>query len=166
MSKRRRAREMAVQMLFQSDLGHASIDTIISDFRPSDYRLGQPRHNSGGRDPGTHRPRKPANRPTSTVRSITRKSLVTGTLEHLEEIDGLIRQQAEHWRLERMPAVDRNILRLAIFEFLYETDVPKLVILDEAIELAKAFGSEQSGRFVNGVLDGVLKSHTLPGSLT
>ena len=65
-----------------------------------------------------------------------------------------------------MPAVDRNVLRLAVFEFLYETDVPKLVVLDEAIELAKKFGSEQSGRFVNGVLDGLLKSHDFPGSLT
>jgi N utilization substance protein B len=87
-------------------------------------------------------------------------------LSHREEVDALIRRQAEHWRLERMPAVDRNILRLAVYEFLYETDVPKLVILDEAIELAKEFGTEQSGRFVNGVLDGILKSQTLPGSLT
>ena len=77
-----------------------------------------------------------------------------------------IREQAEHWRLERMPAVDRNILRLAVFEFLYEPDVPKLVILDEAIELAKEFGSEQSGRFVNGLLDGILKKHEFPGTLT
>ncbi len=84
----------------------------------------------------------------------------------MEQIDQLIRQQAEHWRLERMPPVDRNILRLAVYEFLFETDVPKLVILDEAIELAKEFGTEQSGRFVNGVLDGILKSHSLPGTLT
>ena len=93
------------------------------------------------------------------------KSLVTGTLEHRDKIDGLIREQAEHWRLERMPIVDRNILRLAIYEFLYETDVPKLVVLDEAIELAKRFGSEQSGRFVNGLLDGLLKRHQFPGRM-
>ncbi len=164
MSKRRRAREMAVQMLFQSDLGHTSIDTIISDFQPSEYELRSP-------DEAEARTRAPVppkgKEPDEIVGAFDyAKSLVTGTLEHLEEIDGLIRQQAEHWRLERMPAVDRNILRLAIYEFLWETDVPKLVVLDEAIELAKAFGSEQSGRFVNGVLDGVLKSHTLPGSLT
>jgi len=157
---------MAVQMLFQSDLGNMSVNSIFSDFLPWDYSVAD-----------SVDPVQPKKEPRNTAASGQvstdmdgaldyAKSLVTGTLEHLEEIDLLIRQQAEHWRLERMPAVDRNILRLAIYEFLYETDVPKLVILDEAIELAKAFGSEQSGRFVNGVLDGVLKSHTLPGSLT
>jgi N utilization substance protein B len=92
--------------------------------------------------------------------------LVEGAVHHREEIDGLIREQADNWRLERMPVVDRNILRLAIFEMLHEEDVPKLVVLDEAIELAKKFGSEQSSRFVNGLLDGLLKQHTFPGSLT
>ena len=67
---------------------------------------------------------------------------------------------------ERMSAVDRNVLRLAVFELLYEPDVPKLVVLDEAIELAKRFGSEQSGRFVNGLLDGLLRSHHFPGRMT
>ena len=83
----------------------------------------------------------------------------------LSEIDGLIRSQAENWRLERMPAVDRNVLRLAVYEMLHETDVPKLVVVDEAVEIAKRFGSEQSGRFVNGLLDGLLKRHDFPGSL-
>ena len=64
-----------------------------------------------------------------------------------------------------MPPVDRNILRLAIYEMMFERDTPKLVVLDEAIELAKKFGSEQSGRFVNGLLDGLLKQHTFPGTL-
>ena len=165
MSKRRHAREMAVQMLFQSDLGNTSIDTILADFRPSEYESDEVDRQS--------RPRPAAGRARSSHDAAKVKAafsyatdLVTGTLSHVEEIDALIRQQAEHWRLERMPAVDRNILRLAIYEFLYETDVPKLVILDEAIELAKEFGSEQSGRFVNGVLDGILKSRSLPGSLT
>lgn len=146
---------MAIQMLYQSDLGNVSIESVVADFRPQEYL-----------------------RDDETSRSQTRgqvelgeafryaQSLVEGTLSHKEEIDELIRRQAEHWRLERMPAVDRNILRLAVFEFLYETDVPKLVILDEAIELAKEFGTEQSGRFVNGVLDGILKTQSLPGTLT
>jgi len=94
------------------------------------------------------------------------RTLFEGVLAHVEELDELIRHQAEHWRLERMAAVDRNILRLAVFEMRYETDVPKLVVVDEAVELAKRFGSEQSGRFVNGLLDGLLKLHTFPGSLT
>ena len=89
-----------------------------------------------------------------------------GSVEHQEKIDELIRSQADNWRLERMPPVDRNILRLAIYEMLFEKETPKLVVLDEAIELAKKFGSEQSGRFVNGLLDGLLKQHTFPGSLT
>ena len=78
----------------------------------------------------------------------------------------MIREQAENWRLERMPAVDRNILRLAVFEFQHQEDVPKLVVIDEAIELAKRFGSENSSGFINGVLDGLLKTQTFPGTLT
>jgi N utilization substance protein B len=65
-----------------------------------------------------------------------------------------------------MPPVDRNVLRLAIYELLHEIDVPKLVAVDEAVDLAKKYGAEQSGRFVNGLLDGLLKSHDFPGSLT
>lgn len=156
-SKRRRAREMAVQMLYQSDLGHTSMGSIFAHFRPWDY-LFESRVSTDG---------QPAEQQNEAEEAFAyAKMLVKGTLEHQTEIDEIIRLQAEHWRLERMPAVDRNILRLAVYEFLYETDVPKLVILDEAIELAKAFGSEQSGRFVNGVLDGILKSRTLPGTLT
>ncbi len=129
-------------MLYQSDVGGAEGEQVLAEFQPTEY-TGE------------------AERAFSYARS-----LVEGTLSHRQEIDDLIRQQAEHWRLERMPPVDRNILRLAVYEFLYQTDVPKLVILDEAIELAKEFGSEQSGRFVNGLLDGILKRHSFPGTLT
>ena len=87
-------------------------------------------------------------------------------MQRKDEIDELIRSQTDHWRLERMPAVDRNILRLAVYEFLYQIDVPKLVVIDEAIELAKKFGSDQSGRFVNGLLDGLIKENTFPGTVT
>jgi transcription antitermination factor NusB len=89
------------------------------------------------------------------------RRLVEGTLQHTEIIDQMIRSHAENWRLERMPTIDRNILRLAIYEMLHEESVPKVVIVDEAIELAKKFGSENSGRFVNGLLDGVLQSEAL-----
>jgi transcription antitermination protein NusB len=91
---------------------------------------------------------------------------VQGTVDHQAEIDRLIREQAANWRLERMPVVDRNILRLAVYEMMFESDIPKLVVMDEAIELAKKFGSEQSSRFVNGLLDGLLKSQSFPGTLT
>jgi N utilization substance protein B len=148
--RRRTAREMAVQMLYQSDLGGSPLPHIFSTFDISEYLSG---------DLGRHKRR---------VEDAFEyaQALVRGTVDHREEIDSMIRGQADNWRLERMPAVDRNILRLAIYEMLYEQDTPKLVVVDEAIELAKKFGSEQSGRFVNGLLDGLLKQHTFPGSLT
>ena len=161
-------------MLYQSDLGDAPGVTVVDQFDPVAL-VGEPEREEaepgrsaaaggaggrGGRAAGTPRPGE-----TAEALAYAR-TLARGALEHLEEIDALIRRQAANWRLERMPAVDRNILRLAVYEFLYESDVPKLVVLDEAIELAKRFGSEQSGRFVNGVLDGLLKSRDFPGSLT
>lgn len=149
---------MAVQMLYQSDLGRTPLEKVFADFRPQEYLTENRLEASADKE------RESSVELEQALEYA--KLLVNGTLDHLSEIDDLIRHQAEHWRLERMPAVDRNILRLAVYEFLYEADVPKLVILDEAIELAKAFGSEQSSRFVNGVLDGILKSRTLPGSLT
>ena len=141
---------MAVQMLFQADLGGSPLPQIFNSFDPANQSDELGRQGSGAQTAAAYE---------------YGKTLVTGTLEHREEIDDLIRAQTEHWRLERMPVVDRNILRLAVYEFLYEADVPKLVVLDEAIELAKRFGSEQSGRFVNGLLDGLLKRHEFPGRM-
>jgi N utilization substance protein B len=162
--KRRTAREMAVQMLYQSDLGGSPLPNIFNTFDLSEYLA---------REASAERRKTAEEREEFTKRRQRvqeafeyAQSLVRGTLENQERIDELIRSQADNWRLERMPAVDRNILRLAIFEMLHEQDTPKLVVLDEAIELAKKFGSEQSGRFVNGLLDGLLKQHTFPGSLT
>ena len=80
-------------------------------------------------------------------------AVVEGYAQHAEEIDALIRKVSEHWRLERMPRVDRNILRLATFELMYMPDVPRRVTLNEAVELAKRYGAEGSAGFVNGVLD-------------
>ncbi|MBI4644372.1 MAG: transcription antitermination factor NusB [Deltaproteobacteria bacterium] len=79
--------------------------------------------------------------------------LVEGVAAHLEELDGLISRYSEHWRLERMAAVDRNLLRLAAFELLYEPQIPPKVVINEAVELAKLYGTEGSGAFVNGILD-------------
>lgn len=81
------------------------------------------------------------------------EKLVAGVADHQEELDALIRRHSEHWRLERMAAVDRNLLRLALFELLYQPDIPAKVVINEAVELAKRFGSEESGAFVNGILD-------------
>ena len=81
--------------------------------------------------------------------------LVRGTFGRREQLDAMIRAGSDHWRLERMAVVDRNVLRLALFELLDEPETPAAVILDEAIELAKAFGGTESGAFVNGVVDGI-----------
>jgi N utilization substance protein B len=169
--KRRTAREMAVQMLYQNDIGGSPLPNIFNTFDLAEYLV---RPASGGRrgaaaaaarrggDRAEHERRK---RRVDESFAYAQQ-LVRGTVDHREEIDAMIRGQADNWRLERMPPVDRNILRLAIYEMLYERETPKLVVVDEAIELAKKFGSEQSGRFINGLLDGLLKQHTFPGTLT
>ncbi len=171
--KRRTAREMAVQMLYQSDLGGSPMTHIFNTFDLSEYLAAEERE--APRRPAAPLPpesreelREEGTRRRKRIDEAFRyaRQLVEGTVEHREKIDELIRSQADNWRLERMPAVDRNILRLAVYEMLFERETPKLVVLDEAIELAKKFGSEQSGRFVNGLLDGLLKHHTFPGSLT
>ena len=84
-----------------------------------------------------------------------------GTIENLAEIDGMITAQADNWRLARMALVDRNIIRMSVYEFLHEDDTPKLVIIDEAIEIAKKFGTQKSSQFINGILDGILKKYNL-----
>jgi len=177
--KRRTAREMAVQMLYQGDLGGSTMLQIFAGFDLSDYlaqeaardkrpapRERAPRAAPSARDVEADRADYARRRQRVDEAFHYAQALVRGTLEHRDAIDGMIRGQADNWRLERMPAVDRNILRLANYEMLYERDTPKLVVVDEAIELAKKFGSEQSGRFVNGLLDGLLKQHSFPGSLT
>jgi N utilization substance protein B len=88
------------------------------------------------------------------------ETLARGVVGHRESLDQVIAAHAEHWTLARMPLVDRNILRLAVYEFLHAGDVPDLVAMDEAIELAKAYGGEDSGRFVNGVLDRIRSAAT------
>ena len=84
-----------------------------------------------------------------------------GTLEKQDDIDKIVVEQADNWRLSRMPVVDRNLIRMAIYEMMYLDETPKLVILDEAIEIAKRFGTEKSSQFINGILDGVLKRYNL-----
>lgn len=85
--------------------------------------------------------------------------LARGAWEHLDEIDGYISELSEGWPLDRQPAVDRNILRLAIFEIRYVESVPDIVSVDEAVELAKKYSTAESGKFVNGVLAGYLRKY-------
>lgn len=151
MGKRRMAREMATQMLYQSELGGANGRQVLAHFDVADYLADAP---------GDF----PARKHLVEEAFEYAGRLLVGTLEHRQEIDELIRTQADNWRLERMPAVDRNILRLAVYEMLYQDDIPDLVVVDEAIELAKKFGSQQSGRFINGLLDGLMRRRQAPPS--
>jgi len=135
MAARHRSREHALQILFQWDMRKQPVDESIAAFYSSLYS------------------EENAARPE---RDEFLEQLVRGTVEKSGEIDALISGHAEHWRIERMPAVDRNILRLAIYE-LRNTDTPPAVTIDEALELARRFSTEESVLFVNGVLDAVHK---------
>ncbi len=90
------------------------------------------------------------------VRAFT-EEVVRGTLLHKPKIDDLLRQYTEHWSLDRMAVVDRNILRQGVFELLWEPDVPPKVAINEALEVAKKFSTQESSRFINGVLDRIRK---------
>ena len=131
MASRRLAREHALQILFQLDMTGDDLETSLD----LHWR---------GRDAD------------EATRSFAER-VVRGAIADAVRIDELITESSDNWRLERMAAVDRNVLRVAIYELVHETDTPPPVVLDEAIEIAKRFGGEESGQFVNGVLDAVLK---------
>ena len=135
MGARRKARELALQMLYQHDLSGNLPDAIVETFE--DLQKSK----------------------ANTREFATR--IFRGTLDHLGEIDEMITAQADNWRLSRMAVVDRNIIRMSVYEFMHENDTPKLVIIDEAIEIAKKFGTQKSSQFINGILDGVLKRYNL-----
>jgi len=130
MSSRRRSRQRALQILFLWDARRQPVDEAIDTYYDSLYWEEKPE-----RDAFVH-------------------CLVTGTVEHLAEVDQQIAKHAEHWRMERMPAVDRNILRMAVYE-MTRGDTPAAVTIDEALELARKFSGEESVQFVNGVLDAI-----------
>ncbi len=94
---------------------------------------------------------------TPEVQEYARR-LLLGTLSKLEELDKKLSDRSEHWRLGRMPAVDRNLLRIALYELLHEDETPDAVVIDEAVEIAKKFSTPASGPFVNGVLDGIRRA--------
>ena len=135
MGARRKARELALQMLYQHDMSGNPPDMIVSTFE--DLQKSKP-----------------------NTREFAIK-VFKGTVENLPKIDDMIVAQADNWRIERMAVVDRNIIRMSIYEFLHENDTPKLVIIDEAIEIAKRFGTQKSSQFINGILDGILKRYNL-----
>jgi N utilization substance protein B len=90
------------------------------------------------------------------------EGLIAGVKEHQVQIDALISEAAENWRLDRMAAIDRNILRLGVYEMMFSQEVPARVAINEALELAKRYSTAQSSRFVNGILDRLLQSQFAP----
>lgn len=129
MGQRRRGRECALQMLYRIDMTESAPEQVFRDFW-----AGQPA--------------------AEEVRRFAER-LVRGVLEARDRLDGVVAESAQHWRLERMAVVDRNVLRIAVYEILYEAETPPVVAIDEAIEVAKRFGGPESGRFINGILDHV-----------
>lgn len=128
--KRRLARELVLKILFQIDLG--KVDTALALETVLEEE------------------------DNTWIKEFVR-SLVRGTEEHQEKIDQLIEQYSKDWKLDRMAAVDRNLLRLAIYEILYMPDIPSAVSINEAVELAKIYGSDESAKFVNGILGNLVR---------
>ena len=124
-------REAALQMLYAADLTKVGPDRLTEDY-----------WKEVGEDEADERTREFA------------EKIVRGTLEALDTIDDRIRTRAEHWRIERMATVDRNVLRLAVYEFLFE-DTPDTVVINEALELTRRFSTYEAMHFINGILDAI-----------
>ncbi len=135
MGARRKGREIAVQILYQADVAGVPLSEAFATYE------------------GYF---KPSRRAMEFA-----KELVNGVAERQEEIDAWIERFSKHWKLARMSAIDRNILRLATYELLFRPDIPPKVSINEAVELAKSFGSEESAAFVNGILDAIYRQVVL-----
>lgn len=136
MTKRRSAREWAVQFLFQNDFNPLEIGQALHEFWA-----------------GKNTDRK--------SRSFA-EDLIRGVLARLDQIDRLMQSYAEHWEIKRMNAVDRNVIRLALYEMLFRPDIPPVVSINEAVDIARDFSSNESGKFVNGILDRALRDLRRP----
>lgn len=134
MGARHSGREAALQMLFQIEMSGASADAAIDLFWRS-FVDGADPEGRGYAD-----------------------EVVRGVASARDDLDRLIVEASAHWRLERMARVDRNVLRLGAWELAHRPEVPRAVILDEAVELAKSFGTDDSGAFVNGVLNRIAET--------
>jgi len=133
MGARRSGREAALQMLFQLEGSGVSADQAVALY----WR--------------TFEDADPEGKPYADT-------IVRGVADNLDAIDKKVAAASQNWRLERMSRVDRNLLRLGTWELMFRTDVPRAVILDEAVELAKSFGTDESSSFVNGVLDRIAEN--------
>ncbi len=131
MGSRRKARECALQMLFAADVAGAAPEEVVHTYWA---QLGETETENAAREFASR--------------------LAAGTLAHLDALDERIRSRAEHWRIPRMAIVDRNILRLAVYEFLYEP-TPRTVAINEALEIARRFSTYEATQFINGILDAI-----------
>ncbi len=131
MGSRRKARECALQMLFAADMTGVLAEELVNTYWAE---VGDVEVEGAARDFATR--------------------LAIGTLAHVPEIDERIRSRAEHWRISRMAVVDRNILRLAVYEFVYEA-TPATVTINEALEIARRFSTYEATQFINGILDAI-----------
>jgi N utilization substance protein B len=134
---RHRAREAALQILYQWEVGRIPMDEVLASF----WAEGPPEAVA-----------------LSDALRLFAATLATGVAEHLAQVDPVIAEAAQHWRLERMNVLDRLILRLSVYEFLFQPETPAKVVINEALELARTFSGDESVRFVNGILDGVRKT--------
>jgi N utilization substance protein B len=130
MRKRTRAREFALQILYQIDITHDSYEVSVANFWQDNINEA----------------------PDEAIMKFT-SELVKGAIDNLGIIDAKIAQYAANWKLERMAFVDRNILRMSCYELMFRDDIPPKVSINEAIELAKKYSSQEAAKFVNGILD-------------
>jgi N utilization substance protein B len=152
MGQRREARERAVQFLFQHDLNPAEkLDEALDGFWDS-QRAPAIAEEKASATWGQKTDLPPASAEELATRRFA-DLLIRGVVEHRPELDQRITHIAQNWDLQRMAVVDRNILRLAIYEMLYRDDIPPVVSINEAVDIAKKFSTEDSGKFVNGLLD-------------
>ena len=154
MGKRREARERAVQFLFQHDLNPPEdLEGALGQFWESQ------RAAAIADEKGTAHWGQPVTLPPATTEEAAIRlfadPLIKGALENRDEADEVITKHARNWELHRIAAVDRNILRLAIYEMLHRDDIPPVVSINEAVDIAKKFSTQDSGKFVNGILDKV-----------
>lgn len=154
MGKRREARERAVQFLFQHDLNPPTdLDEALKGFWDS-QRAELLKAEKGPATWGQQPELPPPSAAEMEVRLFA-EPLIRGVIAHRDECDEVISRHAKNWDLPRMAAVDRNILRLAIYEMLHREDIPPVVSINEAVDIAKKFSTQDSGKFVNGILDKV-----------
>ncbi len=153
MGIRHEAREWALQFLFQSEFNR---DESIDE----GFKLFWEHLNEESPAPATQ-PVAKEDRMRAKARQFA-EELARGVIAHHQEIDPLIAKYAENWEIDRMGTVDRNAMRIAVFEMLYRNDIPPVVSINEAVDLAKAYSSIESGKFVNGILDRIRKGLDRP----